>query len=128
MSKSYKGVIIAIDFDGTCITHEYPYMGRDIGAWPVLVKLVDLGARLILNTMRSGDKLDEAVRWFAERGIPLFGVNNNPDQRAWTESPKVYANIYIDDAALGAPLISDPTGGRPYIDWKKVDEMLFPVN
>jgi hypothetical protein len=29
-------VIIAVDFDGTCVTHEYPKVGRDIGAVPVL--------------------------------------------------------------------------------------------
>ena len=27
---------IAIDFDGTVVTHEYPKVGRDIGAVPVL--------------------------------------------------------------------------------------------
>ncbi len=25
-------MIIAIDFDGTCVTHMYPKIGRDIGA------------------------------------------------------------------------------------------------
>ena len=25
-------MIIAIDFDGTCVTHEYPKIGKDIGA------------------------------------------------------------------------------------------------
>lgn len=34
-------MIIAIDFDGTCVTHEYPNIGRDIG--PVLRKLVENG-------------------------------------------------------------------------------------
>lgn len=31
-----KGAIIAIDFDGTVVTHAYPHMGMDAGAVPVL--------------------------------------------------------------------------------------------
>lgn len=30
---------IAIDFDGTCVTHEYPRVGNNIGAVPVLKKI-----------------------------------------------------------------------------------------
>ena len=51
---------IAVDFDGTCVTHEYPYLGQDIGAAPVLRELADAGYRLILNTMRSG-KLEREI-------------------------------------------------------------------
>lgn len=29
-----KKMIIAIDFDGTCVTHEFPKIGKDIGAAP----------------------------------------------------------------------------------------------
>jgi predicted mannosyl-3-phosphoglycerate phosphatase (HAD superfamily) len=46
-------MIIAVDFDGTCVTHEYPRIGRDIGAAPVLKRLTDAGHKLILWTMRS---------------------------------------------------------------------------
>ena len=35
-----KGAIIAIDFDGTVVTHAYPHMGMDAGAVPVLKELV----------------------------------------------------------------------------------------
>jgi hypothetical protein len=85
---------IAIDFDGTCVLHEYPAIGRDIGAKPYLGMLVEDGHQLILYTMRSGDRLAEAVLWFEEAGIPLFGVNHNPEQDYWTESPKAYAQLY----------------------------------
>ena len=52
---------IGIDFDGTCVTHEYPKIGKDIGAVPVLKELVEKGHKLILNTMRSGKELEDAV-------------------------------------------------------------------
>ena len=117
-------LVIAIDFDGTCVTHEYPYMGSDIGAVPVLKELTDAGYHLVLNTMRSGKTEKEAVKWFKNNDIPLYGVNKNPDQKSWSASPKVYADLYIDDSALGVPLTSSPTSTRPYVDWIRVREWL----
>ena len=136
-----KDKVIAIDFDGTCVTHEYPEIGKDIGAIPVLKRIVESGGRLILWTMRSDgrDSLDkrgivqhknplsDAIRWFEENGIPLYGIQRNPTQDEWTRSPKAYAHIYIDDAALGCPLIKID-GSRPFVDWKTVERMLFGNN
>lgn len=116
---------IAIDFDGTCVTHEYPKVGKDIGAVPVLKKLTDSGHQLILNTMRSGKELVDAIKWFIDNDIPLFGANENPTQKSWTSSPKVYAHLYIDDAALGCPTKLDPAiSSRPFVDWDVVDTYL----
>lgn len=113
---------ICVDFDGTCVTHEYPDVGKSIGAEEVLRDLVKIGHNLILFTMRSGDKLDDAVRWFEENGIKLYGINVNPTQGRWTDSPKAYAHLYIDDAALGTPLITG--NGRPYVDWQRIRILL----
>lgn len=117
---------IGIDFDGTCVTHEYPRVGKDIGAVPVLKKLTDSGHLLILNTMRSGRELDDAVQWFIDNDIPLYGVNENPSQKSWTSSPKVYAHLYIDDAALGCLLKMDnAVSDRPFVNWDAVEEHLM---
>lgn len=62
---------IGIDFDGTCVTHDYPRIGKDIGAVPVLKELVERGHKLILNTMRSGKELEDAVEWF-KKMISLY--------------------------------------------------------
>lgn len=112
-------MIIAIDFDGTCVKHAYPKIGEDIGAVPVLKEMVKNGHQLVLNTMRSGKLLDEAVQWFESNGIKLSGANHTPGQATWTQSPKVYAQLYIDDAALGCPTVMDDNG-RVYVDWKIV--------
>lgn len=112
-------MIIAVDFDGTCVTHEYPEVGIDIGAQPVLKRLVAEGHQLILWTMRSGQPLQDAVDWFKKNDIPLFGVNENPEQKEWTDSPKAYAYVYIDDAAYGAPLVVNEEGVRPHFDWSR---------
>ncbi len=118
-------MIIAVDFDGTCTTHEYPRIGEDIGAAPVLKRLVASGHKLIIWTMRSGKELNDAMNWFSLNGIPYHGVNENPDQASWTSSPKAYAQLYIDDAALGCPLDSNPhLSNRPFVDWVGVEVML----
>ena len=113
---------IVLDFDGTVVKHRYPAVGEDIGSVHVLKKLVNNGHKLLLSTMRSHDSegvdtLQPALDWFKERDIPLYGVNENPSQKDWTSSPKVYGNIYIDDAALGAPLKTDDSDASPFIDW-----------
>lgn len=133
---------ICIDFDGTCVTHEFPEVGKDIGAVPVLKKLVDRGHRLILFTMRSdhdtecnsaspeypnikgGRYLSDAESWFEENNIPLYGKNINPSQILWTKSPKAYGQLYIDDAALGCPLKFTHISDKPYVDWVKVEKLL----
>lgn len=112
---------IAVDFDGTCVTHEYPKIGKDIGAAPVLKALVENDHFIILNTMRDKETLNDAIKWFEDNNIELFAANENPTQYQWTESPKVYANLYIDDAAIGSFLCYNPKlSSRPYIDWKEV--------
>jgi hypothetical protein len=122
-----NGITIALDFDGTVVTHEYPRIGEDIGAIPVLKKIIQNGNRIVLNTMRSGDELNESIEWFNTNGIELYGVGYNPTQSSWTTSNKCYAELYIDDAALGAPLSIDKRYGRPFINWVIVEEMLVKM-
>ena len=118
---AYDKMIIAVDFDGTCVEHDYPYIGMDAeGAVDVLRELVAKGHRLILFTMRSGDKLEAAVKWFKERKVELWSINTNPEQREWTESVKVYAHYYIDDSAVGCPIKFIDGVPRPVVDWAKV--------
>ena len=120
-----KPRFIAIDFDGTCTSHEYPEMGKDIGAIPVLKRLVDAGHTLILNTMRGGETFSEAILWFEINGITLNHFRRHPTQGNWTSRPKCYADLYIDDAALGCPLIHDEEVSlRPFVDWKEVEKRL----
>ena len=121
-----------VDFDGTCVAHAFPEVGEDIGAVPVLKELVEKGHRLILHTMRSPglhfnepDTEEAARKWFEDNGIQLWAVNRNPGQWRWTKSKKVFADYYIDDTALGAPLIMDPNiSKRPFIDWVRMRELL----
>jgi hypothetical protein len=133
--------IFIIDFDGTVVTHDFPRIGLDIGAIPVLKKLIENGHKLILFTMRSdveapksddanifpipGNYLSQAVDWFKKNDIPLYGIQTNPTQHTWTNSPKAYGQRIIDDTALGAPLITNSElSDRPFIDWEAVEKEL----
>ena len=122
-------MVIGIDFDGTCVRHEYPEIGKDIGAIPVLKRIIEYGHDIILFTMRGDlnddNTLNDAVDWFKSNDIPLFGINKNPTQSDWTNSPKAYCNLYIDDSSLGCPLIEDTdVSYYNYVDWKKVEIIL----
>ena len=117
--------LYAIDFDGTCVDHQYPYIGEDVPGAVEVLRIISLGGdKLILNTMRSDRALQLALNWFEHHDIPLYGINENPDQKEWTNSPKVYAHHYIDDAAVGCPLIHPEGFERACVDWQKISELL----
>lgn len=116
-------MIIAVDFDGTLVRHDFPRIGSEApGAFDVLRRLQADGHKLILLTMRSDCRernyLQEAVDFCAERGVRFWAVNNNPEQGSWTSSPKVYAQLYIDDLSLGSPMDDG------VVDWVEVERML----
>lgn len=122
----FAGIVFGIDFDGTCVMHDFPRIGEDCpGAVSTLRWILDKGGSLVLNTMRSDEFMDQALKWFDLREIKLIGANINPEQRKWTNSTKAYANYYIEDAALGCPLTFDNTiSSRPFVDWKGVQQIL----
>lgn len=119
-----KPLVIAVDFDGTVVDHKFPEVGLDVpDAVSCLKRLVAAGHQIVLWTMRSEQYLEDAVRWFRDREIPLYGVQRNPTQDSWTTSPKCYAHLYIDDAAAGVPLRWLARCDRPSVDW----EALWPI-
>jgi hypothetical protein len=116
--------IIAVDFDGTIVTHDYPRVGKPIPlAKEVINMLTDNGHLCFLWTMRDNETLEAAKQYCKDNGIMLCNYNMSPDQ--FSDSPKQYATIYIDDAALGCPLRYDSDMSlRPYVDWYRVACML----
>ena len=84
--KKGQTAIIGVDFDGTCVTHEFPHIGKSIGAEGALKELVARGHKLVLFTMRSfkDNSLRDALEWSKERDIQLCGINENHDQHTWT--------------------------------------------
>ncbi|HWT74306.1 MAG TPA: hypothetical protein VN258_06265 [Mobilitalea sp.] len=97
--NDYK--IYAVDFDGTLAKTKYPVIIKPIKRIIRLVKrLKRKGNKIILWTCRSGENLDNAVKWCTEQGIVFDAVNENlPEEIArWNTDPrKIGADYFIDD-------------------------------
>jgi hypothetical protein len=98
-------MIIAVDFDGTIVTHDYPRIGKEIpfaiDSLKILQEKPDF--QLILWTVREGDLLEEAVQYCHERGLEFYAVNSNyPEESDENPEPrKLQADLFIDDRNLG---------------------------
>lgn len=120
---------IAVDFDGTIVTHEYPNIGKEIPfAVQTLKKLQENGHKLILWSVREKELLDEAVRWCHERGLDFYAVNKDyPEEEKEKNnhfSRKLKADIWIDDRNVGGL----PDWGTIYqiiTDRKSYEEIIY---
>ena len=127
---THTNLCIAVDFDGTIVDHQTQ---QKDGEWTTelvanylaidtLKDLVKKGHKLILWTCRTGATLRQAVQYLDAHDVQLTGVNENPVIDMASYSPKVFCNIYIDDAAIGCPL-KPGNGERPVVDWLKIREL-----
>lgn len=96
-------MVIAVDFDGTIVEHEYPKIGRAIPfAIETLLQLQKEGHILLMWTVRDGDLLQEAVNYCEKKGLKFYAANkNHPDEDVSTASRKLNAEMFIDDRNLG---------------------------
>ena len=96
---------IAVDFDGTIVTHEYPHIGKPIPfAIQTLKQLQDIDHhQIILWTVREGELLQEAVDYCKSKGLEFYAVNSNyPEEDPATRpNRKLTADVFIDDRNLG---------------------------
>lgn len=110
---------IAVDFDGTIVTHRYPEIGEELPfATDTLKMLIKEHHRLILWSVREGKLLDEALEWCRQRGVEFWAVNKDyPEENGTANnnhfSRKIKADIFIDDRNLG---------GLP--DWGQIYQMI----
>lgn len=92
---------IAVDFDGTIVTHEYPQIGKERPfAIDVLKRLQkEEHHQIILWSVRTGELLDEAVAFCRERGLEFYAVNQNDPEEVYSpEIPrKLNVDMFIDD-------------------------------
>ena len=104
-------MIIAIDFDGTIVEHEFPKIGPlKKNAKVVINRLFDEGHDIIIWTCRTiqdnfkgqfESTLLHVMTFLDREGIKYTSINNNSPNIDFQPWPKVYANIYIDDRQLG---------------------------
>jgi hydroxymethylpyrimidine pyrophosphatase-like HAD family hydrolase len=121
-------MIIAVDFDGTIVEHEYPRIGKPIPfALDVLKKLQQEEHHiLILWTMREGDLLKEAIDYCKKNGLIFYAHNKNYPEEEFQEgdSRKLSADIFIDDRNIGGL----PDWGIIYKMIKSGNNDLYNVN
>lgn len=97
---------IAVDFDGTIVTHEYPAIGEEIPfATETLRRLIADGHQLILWSVREEGALDEAVEWCRQHGVEFWAVNRDyPEEKIENNnhySRKLKVDMFIDDRNVG---------------------------
>ena len=101
--------IMAIDFDGTLVADEFPNIGRKREYMCNLVKeLHSRGVKVILWTSRTGEHLENAIKWCKDHSIPLDAVNQNiPEVIELTgcDTRKVFADVYVDDKSCPAKVL-----------------------
>lgn len=111
--------VIAVDFDGTIVEHQYPKIGKEmLFAFETLKRLQQKGHKLILWTYREGSELQEAVDYCESKGIKFYAVNKSfPDEKfePGVTSRKVNADIFIDDRNVGG-----------FLGWGEIYHMLHP--
>lgn len=93
-------MVIAIDFDGTVVDHEFPRIGKlKPGAREALQAFRKAGHKIIIWTCRHGQHEKDVRVFLTENDIP-FDTINNPIMGADLGTRKVYADLYIDDKGL----------------------------
>lgn len=95
--------IIAVDFDGTLCSDQYPEIGQpNKGLIHYLKDRKKNGSKLILWTCRCSAPLEKAVDWCIKQGLEFDAVNENvPEiiELYGSNSRKIYADLYFDDKA-----------------------------
>lgn len=118
-----KAVFICVDFDGTVIDTKTKNPVPD--ALKYIKEWSGLGAKIILWTVREGDDLKWAVDYLHGNGVILFGINNNPSKK-WSKRRKAFG-IYVDDMAVGCPLIEVSGLASICVDWGIVGPHIVSV-
>lgn len=104
---------IAVDFDGTIVTHEYPKIGREIPfAIETLKMLIRDQHRLILWSVREGELLQEAVDWCKERGVEFWAVNRIILRKATKTTIISHVSSKLITSLMTVTLAVYPTGDR----------------
>lgn len=116
MKYNPDSLIIAVDFDGTIVDHEYPKIGKEkLFAFATLKRLNQQGHKLILWTYRAGPLLEEAVNYCRDNGVEFYAVNESyPGEKLDNKtSRKINADLFIDDRNVGG-----------FLGWDKIWKLI----
>ena len=111
-------MIIAIDFDGTIVDDIYPDIGAEVPLALDYIKQWQEENDIVLYTMRERKELEDAEMFLVNKGVNLFSSNSNLNM--WYNSRKIFANLHIDNASFGCPLIKIEGFKKPCADWNVI--------
>lgn len=94
--------IIAIDFDGTIVKHEYPEVGPLLPGAAETIRWLHTWADIIIWTCRYlPEDLAQLRAFLHGNNIPFDLVNENAYNIGFKPTPKIYFDVGIDDRNLG---------------------------
>lgn len=95
-------MIIAIDFDGTIVEHQYPFIGKiRKDAVEVINRLAQNHEIIIWTCRHSIEDISSAIDCLKSNKIKFHYINENSKSVSFQTSRKIYADIYIDDRQIG---------------------------
>jgi hydroxymethylpyrimidine pyrophosphatase-like HAD family hydrolase len=96
--------IIAVDFDGTLVKElDKAYLATEFELMPNAKEVINWmydKFYIILWTCRNEKFLQNAVGFLNKNAIVFHAINENADFLDFETSPKIYADIYIDNRAM----------------------------
>jgi len=102
MTKKRK--ILACDFDGVISDYSKGYQGKGVfgkvieGAGEFLQKIHEDGWLIVIWTGR--DEVGLVKKYLEANKIPYDYINENPENPMQSDSPKLFATVYLDDRAV----------------------------
>ena len=99
---------IALDFDGTIVNNEFPRIGKPFTNALKVLKSWNYKHRMFLHTSRTGQALNDALKFLQSNGIDVEYRTTKPN-----------ADLYIDDKQLGGL----PRKGKE-IDWEQIERLV----
>lgn len=107
VTSKMKYKYIAVDFDKTLCTDNYPETGKQRLIHKIVLNFVlrhqKKGSTVILNTLRKEFPLLNAVEWCHAHDLFPTYINENPTEliRKFGDSRKIACTLNIDDTNIG---------------------------
>ena len=98
----HQGIIIAVDFDDTCMPYrlfDHESVLRCFRVLRALRRAKALGARLVVWTASDPARHKFIREYLQEQGIEIEEINKNLPGLRYGNHGKIYANLYLDDRA-----------------------------
>lgn len=106
-----RGKIIAIDFDGTIVNHEFPKIGKLKEHAKEAINTIAKNNYVCIWTCRGGQYAIDACKFLNDNDIHFSYFNASPVDHVNIGCRKIIADCYIDDRNIFAR-----------IDWNKIEK------